>query len=338
VGGDTTGTTDRPVSPKRAWFRFVKARRVELHDQYPCAMPTSRRLCPKHGTRVGPITQICKPCRDQLYEQLADEYLAATGGRKETAMTTDTDANDPQPSADDNPTAGELELYQAPATPAGLFGTDNPRAVIAKATEISDELARVIHDKRLYARIAGKEHVLVEGWTLLGSMLGLYPYTVWTKRLEDGWEARVEARTVHGRAIAAAEAECLRAERKWAKADDYALRSMSQTRATSKALRQPLGFVMQLAGFEATPAEEMPAEPTTPLPEPDQGKIPAASRPTREQMARISQLLIELAEHDPGTDWKAEARRIAGVPGDMLTGMIADMLIGRLEQELGERT
>jgi hypothetical protein len=95
---------------------------------------------------------------------------------------------------------------------------------------------------------------------------------------------------------------------------------------------------MQLAGFEATPAEEMPAEPTAPRPESDQGRTPPDPRPTREQMARISQLLIELAQHDPGTDWKAEARKIAGVPGDMLTRTVADELIDRLEQEVSERT
>ena len=33
---------------------------------------------------------------------------------------------------------------------------------------------------------------------------------------------------------------------------------MAQTRAVSKALRLPLGFVMSIAGYEATPAEEMP--------------------------------------------------------------------------------
>ena len=36
---------------------------------------------------------------------------------------------------------------------------------------------------------------------------------------------------------------------------------MAQTRATSKALRQPLGFVITLAGFDPTPAEEMPYTP-----------------------------------------------------------------------------
>ena len=47
-------------------------------------------------------------------------------------------------------TVGELELYEPPAAP-GLFGTDSPGLVIATATEISDELARVIHDKLLFS-------------------------------------------------------------------------------------------------------------------------------------------------------------------------------------------
>jgi hypothetical protein len=89
-------------------------------------------------------------------------------------------------------------------------------------------------------------------------MLGVFPVCVWTRQMEDGWEARVEARTRAGEIVGAAEAECLRSEKTWANRDDYALRSMAQTRATSKALRQPLGFVMQLAGFNPTPAEEMP--------------------------------------------------------------------------------
>ena len=84
-------------------------------------------------------------------------------------------------------------------------------------------------------------------------MLGGVPVCVWSRRLDDGWEARIEARTLVG----ALESECLRSERKWAKADDHAIRSMAQTRATSKALGMPIGFVMQLASLEVTPAEEI---------------------------------------------------------------------------------
>ena len=76
-----------------------------------------------------------------------------------------------------------------------------------------------------------------------------------------GWEARVEARTIDGRTVGSAEAMCTRHEANWRSRDDYALRSMAQTRATSKALRQPLGFVITLAGFDPTPAEEIPHEP-----------------------------------------------------------------------------
>ena len=59
--------------------------------------------------------------------------------------------------------------------------------------------------------------------------------------------------------IGAAEAECMRDEKRWCTADDYAVRSMAQTRAASKALKMPLGFVFAMAGYETTPAEEMPA-------------------------------------------------------------------------------
>src|SRR3990167_5245892 len=141
-----------------------------------------------------------------------------------------------------------------------LFGTDDPAEVVIRATKIADALADVIRKQGLASRIGDREYVRVEGWTFLGTMLGVFPVTAWTRRIEGaegGWEARVEAVTKDGVVIGAAEAECLRTERTWAKRDDYALRSMAATRATSKALRMPLGFVMTLAGFEATPADEM---------------------------------------------------------------------------------
>jgi len=169
------------------------------------------------------------------------------------------------------------ELARVEAQPPTLFGTTDPAAVIAKASAAAEPLAACVRKQHLAVNIQGREHVKVEGWTLLGSMLGVFPVCVWTRQLvkdskEHGWEARVEARTRSGDLVGAAEAQCTRDENQWSwtpsgrngqpqqPRDDYALRSMAQTRATSKALRQPLGFVMQLAGFEATPAEEMPQD------------------------------------------------------------------------------
>lgn len=138
-----------------------------------------------------------------------------------------------------------------------LFRTHDPIEVVERATAVANALHSVIEDKKLYSIIKGRKHVQVEGWTLLGSLLGVTPVTTWTRRVEKGWEARVEARTLDGRVIGAAEAECLTTEKRWKDAEDYAVRSMAQTRATSKALRSVLAFVVTLAGYEATPAEEM---------------------------------------------------------------------------------
>lgn len=169
------------------------------------------------------------------------------------------------------------ELVPTGAPPATLFRTDEPGEIIARATEVANSLSAVLKAKRLAVRIGQKDHVLVEGWTLCGAMLGVFPVVEWTRKLENGWEARVEARTKDGAVVGAAEAECLSTENRWKTADDYAIRSMAQTRAVSKALRAPLGFIVSLAGFDPTPAEEMDREPAAPKPfDPETDLMPDA--------------------------------------------------------------
>lgn len=143
----------------------------------------------------------------------------------------------------------------------GLYPSD-PASMVALATEQAKQLSAIIEDRQLFAMIKKRKHVTVEGWTTLGAMLGVFPVVVWSRELTDaegtnlGWEARVEARTIAGQIVGAAEAECRRAESTWKTRESYALRSMAQTRATSKALRLPLGFIVVMAGLEATPTEE----------------------------------------------------------------------------------
>jgi hypothetical protein len=319
------GLTDPRTGQKRAWQRYVDQRRGHLHDAYPCAMPTNRRRCPKHGLLIGVVSGLCKPCRDELYEQLANDYINSNS--KEDSMTEDVEIYEPLNLEDQ-------QSATAPVSPTGLFGTDNPSLVVERAAVVANELARVIRAQKLSIRISGREHVLVEGWTLLGTMLGVFPVLTWTRHLEDGWEARVEARTLTGAVVGAAESECLRSERRWASADDYAIRSMAATRATSKALRQPLGFVMQLAGFEATPAEEIPADDSSGDRPTD--AVAAAGRASQDQLTRIAVLLADLARHDPGIDWRAKARDLAGVPADAVTESVADNVIRSLEAEAAE--
>jgi hypothetical protein len=126
--------------------------------------------------------------------------------------------------------------------------------------DIATALVDVIEARHLYATIGGRRHITCEGWTTLGGMLGIVPIVVDTRQNDegDGIVARVEARTLDGRVVGAAEAECSRAERAWRTRDPYAIRSMAQTRAISRALRAPLGQIVVLAGYEASGAEEMP--------------------------------------------------------------------------------
>lgn len=185
---------------------------------------------------------------------------------------------------EDTPDLPGVEMVVAGvAVPAAatLFRTDDPAEIIVRATGVANALSEVLRTQKdsqgklkLISTIQGREHVKVEGWTLCGTMLGVFAVTEWTRKLRppddpEGWEARVEARTLDGHIVGSAEAQCTRDEEQWgwhpkgrngrdlAPRDDFALRSMAQTRATSKALRIPLGFIMELAGFESTPAEEM---------------------------------------------------------------------------------
>ncbi len=140
---------------------------------------------------------------------------------------------------------------------ANLFRSDDPNEIVTRAKETANALSAVIDSQGLFTNIQGKKHVRVEGWTLCGSMLGVTAVVTSTRELANGWEARCEARTLDGRVIGAGDAMCTRDEKRWKTADDYAVRSMAQTRATSKALKGPLGFIVSLAGFAPTPAEEM---------------------------------------------------------------------------------
>lgn len=151
-------------------------------------------------------------------------------------------------------------VEEQPPPQAGLaLFTGEPDEVIMRAVKVADALKSVITQKGLVKKIQGREFIEVAGWQTLGSLVGVTTSCDWTRRTEDpnGWEARVVVLR-NGVQIGAAEAQCTRDEKAWSNRDEYALRSMSQTRATSKALRSVLGFIAVIAGYEDTPAAEVP--------------------------------------------------------------------------------
>jgi hypothetical protein len=226
----------------------------------------------------------------------------------------------------------ELEPYaQAPTT---LFGTTDPDIALNRMSEIAERLIDVVRDRKLVARIQGKEYLTAEAWQVVGSMVGVLPVVVWTKPNEtgDGYIARVEARTLSGQVVGAAEAECSRAEKVWRDRYPSTLRAMAQTRAVSRALRAPLGQIVALAGYDAASAEEMP--PPSDEPPTSTGKPADPVAASDAQLEELRTLIRTLEGADPDSDWKSRAREIAGVRAGLLTKTGAEMLVEKLRAEL----
>ena len=131
-------------------------------------------------------------------------------------------------------------------------------ALVQGAREMAGALADVIERQKLATVIQGRKHVNVEGWTTLAVMLGVVAREVQTVETDGIYTAVVElVRMSDGACISRASAEC-GDESPWNKRARYARRSMAQTRATGKACRLAFSWIMALAGYEPTPAEEMP--------------------------------------------------------------------------------
>jgi hypothetical protein len=223
----------------------------------------------------------------------------------------------------------------APVAPAAaLFASPEPEAIVAQASAMATALARVIDSRGLAVAIHGRRHVRVEGWTLLGAMLGVFPVCIWSRPLADGgWEARVEARTLAGALVGAAEAQCTRDEEGWRDRPAFALRSMAQTRATSKALRLPLGFVMSLAGYDATPAEEMDGVWEAPVAAPAAGggggARPGTLAATEAQLKAVRAIARQAQVDEAGIE--ARCQELFGAPLAALSRRQASELIDALK-------
>jgi hypothetical protein len=235
--------------------------------------------------------------------------------------------------------SGELEPYEA-GPPLTLFQTSDPRLALERMSDIARALVDVVDSQRLSVCISGRKHLTAEAWTTLGGMLGIVPVITWTRPNEtgDGYVARCEARTLDGRVVGAAEAECSRAEETWEKRAPFTLRSMAQTRSISRALRAPLGQIVVLAGYEAAGLEEMPgAVPVTSSTTTTTAAAaaPSSSEPTPEQQDELHRLLEALTRVAPATDWGALCLKTAG-PANMLTAASAAALLAQLRTWLGE--
>jgi hypothetical protein len=137
-----------------------------------------------------------------------------------------------------------------------------PALVLEEAKKAARALAEVIAGKKKPVIINGETYLEFEDWMTIARFYGITAKVLSTSPISFGDVQGFEARSVAilvstGEEISAAEAMCLNDEANWKNRPLFMLRSMAQTRACAKALRNVLAWVVVLAGYKPTPAEEM---------------------------------------------------------------------------------
>jgi hypothetical protein len=147
----------------------------------------------------------------------------------------------------------------------------SPRDALVQAHVAAKALQEVINSKKDRVIVNGKTYLTFEDWQTIAHFYGLSvrvvnstplaPYSDPEYGIVRGYEARAEVVNVRtGIAVGAADGMCSSDEKRWGDKPLYALRSMAQTRACAKALRNILAFVPVIAGYEPTPSEEITSD------------------------------------------------------------------------------
>ena len=159
-----------------------------------------------------------------------------------------------------------------------------PEAVLENAMVAAKALTRVLSLKKNPVIMNGEQYLEYEDWMTCGEFFGYGVRTGDAMAVEiDGVKgAKARADLIHlktGMLLGGAEAYCMRDEEHWNTRPKYEwqgegdnrkrfkvgddivpwfqLASMAQTRAGAKAFRNRLAWVVVLAGYRPTPAEEM---------------------------------------------------------------------------------
>ena len=205
-----------------------------------------------------------------------------------------------------------------------------PDVVLAEAVKAAKALKDVVSKKSKPVLFNGEQYLEFEDWQTLARFYGITAKVVSTTFVQygavQGFECRAEAISAQtGAVLSAADSMCLNDEDNWSSRPKYEwvkgvktkvgevpvpmfqLRSMAQTRACAKCLRNILAWVAVLAGYKPTPAEEMDGVHTNAAPAPahqsPERKGPQAAQPTEAELKALAdRAKTRLNEGKPPTE------------------------------------
>ena len=182
-----------------------------------------------------------------------------------------------------------------------LAEQEAPAGVMGRGAAVAAACRQIVLSTTMDLR--GKKYIRAEGWQALAAANGLSPRISMVEEMQNG-DIRAVCdliRLSDGETVASSEGFVGTDEPMWQNRPRYARRGMAQTRATSRACRSALAWIVPLldADLSTTPAEEM--EEAAPV---SKGKAKPA------QITTFVQEVVEAAAVVPELPTKAALERI----------------------------
>ena len=213
----------------------------------------------------------------------------------------------------------------------------DPDAVVANGGRWATALKDVMEKQKMYAVIQGKQYPEVEAWQMVIAFANLSPVTQYVEPIYEGEEivaygAQVSLLTLDGVVVGGGYASCgmdgfvTQGKKGWDR--NRAAQSAAQTRAVSKAGRSKFSFVVKMAGYEGTPAEELsPYAPEAAVRPSDDPKVKVGKPITENQRGLLNGRLNQSSKSVE--EMKAYCLETFGLEGSK------DMPMDQLDETLG---
>jgi hypothetical protein len=168
-----------------------------------------------------------------------------------------------------NEVGEELSLQLAQEAQQYSLDAGSPEEKIKRASECAKLIKHVMMSKKKPVIVNEEIYPELEDWLIAANFYGCIPKVVSTRFTTEygavGFEAVAELiRLSDGAVISRAESMCLMDEQRWSGKPMYAIRSMAQTRACAGVMRRVFSWILVLAGYRPTPAEEIKDSDITP--------------------------------------------------------------------------